>query len=128
MNNHIAIPQEIKEAWNNRKGPIVFTTVSADAVPNSIYATCVSLFENNSVIVANNYFSKTIENIRSGSKGIILFITEEDKSYQIKGNIEYVTRGKAFDDMKSWNPERLPGHGAAIVKVEEIFSGAEKLA
>lgn len=127
MSNSIIIPQDIKEAWNNKKGPIVFTTVSADAVPNSIYATCVSLYEDNSVIVANNYFGKTMENIQSGSKGIILFITEEDKAYQIKGRIEYVTSGKVFDNMKSWNPERLPGHGAAIIKVEEIFSGAKKL-
>lgn len=127
MDSTITIPQEIKEAWANKKGAIVFTTVSTDAVPNSIYATCVSLYEDNSVIVANNYFSKTMENINSGSKGTILFITEDDKAYQIKGSIEYVVSGKVFDNMKSWNPTRLPGHGAAIVKVEEIFSGAEKL-
>nr|WP_320120255.1 pyridoxamine 5'-phosphate oxidase family protein [uncultured Marinifilum sp.] len=128
MNNKLTIPQNIQEAWNNRKGPIVFTTVSENTVPNSIYATCVSLFENNSIIVANNYFDKTIKNINTGSKGVILFITNDDKAYQLKGSIEYYTEGKAFDDMKKWNPERLPGHGAAILKVEEIFSGAEKLA
>lgn len=128
MNNKLTIPQNIQEAWNNRKGPIVFTTVSENTVPNSIYATCVSLFENNSIIVANNYFDKTIKNINNGSKGVILFITNDDKAYQLKGSIEYYTEGKAFDDMKKWNPERLPGHGAAILNVEEIFSGAEKLA
>ncbi|PKQ61136.1 pyridoxamine 5-phosphate oxidase [Labilibaculum filiforme] len=127
MSNKITIPQTIQEAWNDRKGPIVFSTVSEDAVPNSIYATCVSIFEENSIIVANNFFNKTMKNITSGSKGVILFITNEDKAFQVKGHIEYVTEGKAFDDMKKWNPERLPGHGAAILVVEEIFSGAEKL-
>jgi hypothetical protein len=38
-----------------------------------------------------------------------------------------VTSGKVFDDMKTWNPERLPGVGAAIIAIEEIFSGAEKI-
>lgn len=127
MSNQRTVPQGVKEAWNNKKGAIVFTTVSADGIPNSIYATCVSLYEDNSVIVADNYFSKTKQNINSGSKGVILFITEEDKAYQIKGSIEYYTSGKAFDDMKSWNPERLPGNAAAVIKVEEIYSGAEKL-
>ncbi len=127
MNNQKTIPENIKAAWDNKKGPIVFTTIAADGTPNSIYATCVSLYQDNSVIVANNYFNKTIKNIESGSKGVILFITEADKSYQIKGSIEHVTSGPAFDNMKSWNPERLPGVGAAIITVEEIYSGAEKL-
>lgn len=127
MNKKLTVPKNIQQAWTNRKGPIVFTTVSKDTVPNSIYATCVSLFEENSIIVANNYFDKTIKNINSDSKGVILFITNEDKAYQLKGSIEYYTEGKAFEDMKKWNPERLPGHGAAVLNVEEIFSGAEKL-
>lgn len=121
------MPEGIQQAWNDRKGPIVFTTVSADGVPNSIYATCVSLYQENSIIVANNYFSKTMKNIEAGSQGVILFITEEDKAYQIKGSIEHVTEGPVFDNMKSWNPERLPGVGAAIIAIEEIYKGAEKL-
>ena len=128
MTQKITIPQQVKEAWENKKGAIVFSTVSADGVANSIYATCVSLYQENSIIVANNYFSKTMQNIEAGSKGVILFITEDDKAYQIKGSIEHVTSGPAFDNMKSWNPERLPGVGAAVVAIEEIYSGAEKLA
>ncbi len=127
MSNQKTIPQEIKKAWENKKGPVVFTTVSADSEPNSIYATCVSLYQENSIIVANNYFDKTIKNIEAGSLGSILFITGDDKAYQIKGSIEHVTNGAAYDNMKSWNPERLPGVGAAIIAIEEIYCGAEKL-
>ncbi len=121
------MPDSIKQAWNNRKGAIIFTTVSENAIPNSIYATCVSLFEDNKIIVANNFFDKTLKNILSGSNGTILFITNDDKSFQMKGNIKYATDGKAFDDMKRWNPSQHPGHGAAVLKIEEIYSGAEKL-
>ncbi len=28
---------------------------------------------------------------------------------------------------KKWNPEKHPGHAAAALKVEEVYSGAEKL-
>ena len=127
MKNQIIIPQEVKDAWEHRQGPIVFTTVAKDETPNSIYATCVSLFHNNSIIVANNFFDKTIKNIESGSKASILFLTAESKSYQLKGSIHYVTSGEAFDNMKSWNPETLPGIGAAIVEVESIYFGAKKI-
>ena len=102
------MPENIQQAWNEKKGPVVFTTVNADGSPNAIYATCVALYEENSIIVANNYFSKTIENIEAGCKGSILFITEEDKAYQIKGNIEHFIEGPVYDNMKSWNPDRLP--------------------
>jgi len=62
-----------------------------------------------------------------GSSASFLFITDEDKSYQVKGNIEYLTSGPIFDDMKQWNPEKHPGHAAVAVVVKEIFSGSEKL-
>ena len=77
--------------------------------------------------MADNYFHKTKVNIQSDSKGSLLFITESKKSYQIKGSIEYHTSGPVYDDMKTWNPEKHPGHAAAAIKVEEVYSGAEKL-
>ena len=117
----------LKEAWNRHDGPIVLTTTDKQGVPNAIYATCVSKFGDDAIVVANNYFSKTLANILAGSKGSILFITKERKSYQIKGSIEYHTEGAIFEDMKKWNPEKHPGHTAAALKVEEVYSGAEKL-
>jgi len=127
MNNKISIPEEFKEAWKNHQGPVVFTTVASDGTPNAIYATCVSLYKDNSIIVANNYFNKTLKNIESGSKGSVLIITPENTSYQVKGTIKHVTSGDAFDNMKSWNPKKLPGKGAAIISIEEIYSGAKKM-
>jgi hypothetical protein len=68
-----------------------------------------------------------MENIKSGSKASILFITKEKKSYQVKGHVEYSTEGLLFDDMKTWNPEKHPGHGVLALKAEEVYSGAKKL-
>ena len=28
------LPQKVRKAWDERKGPVVFTTVGKDAVPN----------------------------------------------------------------------------------------------
>ena len=122
-----ALPEKVSKAWENREGPIVLSTVDGDGIPNSIYATCVSKFSEDTIVIANNYFSKTLENILAGSKGSILFITKEGKSYQIKGSIEYHKEGLLFDDMKEWNPQKHPGHAATALKVEEIYMGAEKL-
>lgn len=110
-----------------KQGPVVLTTVSKDGVPNSIYATCVSLFEGNKLLIANNKFDKTYQNILDCDKASVLFIAPEYKAYQMKGCVTYKTEGAAFDDMRSWNSPDLAGHGVAIVEVEEIFSGAEKI-
>ena len=124
----IVLPQIVNEAWENREGPIVFTTVDPEGIPNAIYATCVQKFGPSMLVVADNFFNKTQANILSGSKGSLLFITKEGKSYQVKGHIEYHTEGELFDDMKQWNPDKLPGHAAAALQVEQVFSGGEQLA
>ncbi len=121
------IPENVKKEWENRAGSAVLSTTDPDGTPNSIYAKCVGLYEDERIVVANNYFDKTMRNIEAGSRASILFITDENKSYQIKGSVEYYTEGPIFDFMKSWNPEKHPGHGAAAVNIESVWCGAEKL-
>ena len=121
------LPQEVIQAWEDRNGPVVFTTVDGNGVPNSIYATCVGRFDESVLVIADNYFDKTRSNIKNGSRGSVLFMTNGNKAYQVKGTIEYHAEGELFDFMKSWNPEKHPGHAAAVLRVEEVFSGAKKL-
>lgn len=121
------LPEETSKAWDNHKGPVILSTVNKDGVPNAIYATCVSKYDEQTLVVANNYFSKTMENINAGNKASLLFITSDNTSYQVKGSLEYHTQGAVFDDMKTWNPQKHPGHGAAALKVEGVYKGAEKL-
>ncbi len=122
-----ALPELVSKAWEDRQGPVVLSTVNKDGIANAIYANSVSKYSEELIVIADNYFSKTKENIQSGSKGSILFITSEKKSYQIKGSIAYLKEGAVFDDMKTWNPTRHPGHAAAAIQVEEVYSGAKKL-
>jgi len=121
------LPAAVKDAWEHRSGPAILTTVSEESMPNAIYVTCVALYDDSTALVADNYFDKTRCNILGGSKGSLLFITEDNKTFQIKGTIGYHTSGPVFDQMKSWNPEKHPGHAAAALAVEEVYSGAEKL-
>ena len=120
------LPEEVSKAWDDRNGPVVLTTVDGQGVPNAIYATCVRKDEEG-IVIADNYFDKTRKNILAGSKGSVLFITNAGKAFQLKGAIEYHLEGRIFDDMKQWNSDKHPGHAAAVLKVEEIYSGAERI-
>ncbi len=123
----IQYPEIVQNAWANREGPIVLTTVDTEGQPNAIYASSVREFGDDLLVVGDNYFHKTRANILAGSKGSLLFITKEHKAYQIKGTFTYHTSGPVFDDMKTWNPPEHPGVAAVALKIEEIYSGAEKL-
>ena len=121
------LPETVTKAWSNRKGPAVLTTVDKNGIPNTVYVTCISIFNNDTILIADNFFNKTRQNILAGSKGSFLFITDDEKAFQIKGNIEYHKKGKIFEDMKKWNPPQHPGHAAAVLRVEEVYTGAKKL-
>ncbi len=121
------MPSEVIKAWEDREGPIVLTTVNNEGVPNAIYASCVSKYDDETVIVADNYFKKTKENILNHPYASVLFITKDGKSYQQK-EIDYFTEGSYFEDMKCWNPTKHPGHAAAVIKVQQVFSGSKQLA
>lgn len=122
-----ALPDNVSKAWDDRDGPLVFTTVDGYGKPNSIYATCVKKFSEDKLVVADNYFSKTRANILTGSKGAILFITKDGKAFQVKGSIDYERQGDIYDDMKEWLDPKFPGNAAAVLNVEEVYSGADKL-
>ena len=117
----------LKEAWDRHEGPIVLSTADQHGVPNSIYATFARLLEDGRIVVADNYFNKTRTNIKNGSKAAILFITKEKKSYQAKGFIEYFTDGPIYEDMRLWVDQKHPRVAAAVLHVEELYSGAQKL-
>lgn len=122
-----ALPKSVIKSWKNREDAVVLSTVDTKGMPNAIYATCVRLVGEDTLVVADNYFKKTRANIRAGSPGSLLFITKGGDSYQIKGRIELQTSGPLFDDMKKWNPAQHPGRAAAILRVRRVFRGAERL-
>jgi predicted pyridoxine 5'-phosphate oxidase superfamily flavin-nucleotide-binding protein len=117
----------LKDAWDRHEGPIVLSTADKQGVPNSIYATFARLLDDGGIVVADNYFNKTRTNIKNGSKAAILFITKEKKSYQAKGLIEYITDGPIYEDMRLWVDQKHPRVAAAVLRVEELYSGAKKL-
>jgi hypothetical protein len=117
----------VAQAWENREGPAVFVTVDAAKTPNAIYVGEIRYVPGQGFIVADNYFNKTRANIKNGTKGAILFLTKERKSFQVKGPLTYHTTGPVFENMQSWHDPKLPGVAATLLRIEEAYSGAEKL-
>ena len=123
------LPEIASQAWENREGAAVLTTVDSNGIPNSIYVSCVKKISDDKIVVADNYMNKTRANIMAGSSASLLYITKEKKAFQLKGSLEYKTDGEIFDEMKNgWLDKKYPGHAAVVVHIEEVYKGAEKLA
>jgi uncharacterized protein len=121
------LPENVRQAWADHDGPAILATVGEVGMPNIIYVKCVAIYGDDRLVIADNYFDKTRTNLMRGSKGAFLFLDKTGKSYQVKGATEYHTEGEIFDYMKTWNPPEHPGKAAAVLHVEEVYSGAEKL-
>lgn len=123
-------PEELARAWDEKQGPAVFATTSSHDGPNVIYITWAMPWQN-TILIVDNYFDKTRANIMQGSRGALAFLTRGGSSYQVKGRISYHVTGAACDAMRSWLPTRCPGHGAALLHIEEVYRnhyGAERIA
>ena len=121
------LPQAFLDAWDQSDPRMIFTTVSSSNEPNSVWVICVKKLDDKRILIANNFFHKTLENIKSGSRGALLFIAPEREAYQIKGSLEYYTEGPVYDDMKTWLDPKFAGVGAVILNIEDIYYGAEKV-
>ncbi len=118
---------EALQAWKQHDERMVFTTTNKDNIPNSIWVICVKLINDEQFVIANNAFNKTLENIKIGSKGTLLYIAPERESYQVKGTLEYYENGTIYDDMKKWLDPKFPGKGALVLNIEDVYYGAEKV-
>lgn len=119
--------ETLKEAWELREGPAVFTTVAKNGVPNSVYVLSMKLLSDGRIAIMDNYFHKTRENIKNGSRGSFLFLAKPRKPYQAKGAIEYLTSGPVYEDLRASVDPKHPRVAAAVLRVEELYSGEEKL-
>ncbi len=121
------LPQAFLDAWKQRKPRMIFTTVDTTGEPNAVWVLCVKKLDDERILIANNFFHKTLENIKAGSRGSLLLIAPEREAYQIKGPLDYHISGPIFNEMKEWLDQKFAGVGAVILHVEAIYYGAENI-
>lgn len=121
------LSQEIIDAWAEREGATVLTTVSSEGIPNSIWVMSTGLYNNEHIIIADNYFDKTKANILSTGIASVLFTTKDGRSYQLKGTMSYHRDGPFYDFMMEVTPPKFPRRAAVVLHATEIYSGSERL-
>lgn len=121
------IPQDIQNVFNNDRA-ISFGTADKSGIPNINIIAIKKIEDDETILLADNYFNKTLRNLNENKKATILTKKEEEKKwYQLKGTCGYIEEGPQYEEFKKWvkaKKETLPAKGMVIFKVEHIFNVA----
>ena len=124
------LPEEVKTAIDKAVNVCVATT-DARAVANVVYVSYLKYQDDETIIIADNKFGKTRQNLNTNSKlSFVVLDTDTKKSYQVKGTVTSYSEGEQYQSVVDWvhvkHPQTTP-FAALYVEVEEVFCGSEKI-
>jgi hypothetical protein len=105
----------------------VLATATADGEPNAVPVGAKKIIDDETVLISDQFFNKTIANLKSNARAAVSF-WEGREGYQLKGRVTIETSGKRFEETARWIEEKgnqvgfpLKSKGAVILKIEEIY-------
>jgi predicted pyridoxine 5'-phosphate oxidase superfamily flavin-nucleotide-binding protein len=121
----VKMPPDVRETLEKQK-PVPIATASPDGVPNVVFIGLMKILDDETIMIADNFFYKTAKNLDENPKmSILCYNSETKKSFQIKGSVTVHKSGPQRDELEKWvhgiNP-KLPAKAAVIVKIEEIYN------
>ena len=124
----VKLTDEMKEEFAKMK-IFPFATASKEGVPNVIpIGMCLLQEDAETIWIVDNFFLKTIENLRANPKGAIYVWGPGVKGcFQIKGDIEIIDSGEEYDTMYKMvkaKGEHFPAKFLVKMKITDIFECA----
>lgn len=100
-------------------------TASAAGVPNVVPLRFVRAVDDGTIVMADNYMSKSARNLQENPQlALTVWDSASKQAFQIKGHAETLTSGPVFDETAAWvsaeKPE-LKTKAAVVVKVTNVF-------
>jgi len=125
------LSEEVKTAIDKATNVCVATT-DGGAIANVVYVSYLKYQDDKTIIIADNKFSKTRQNLSLNPKlSFVVLDTDTKKSYQIKGTVTSYDKGEQYQSVVDWvhvkHPQTTP-FSALYVEIEEVFCGSEKIA
>ncbi|MFA5293791.1 MAG: pyridoxamine 5'-phosphate oxidase family protein [Phycisphaerae bacterium] len=118
------LPDAVKKAISKQE-LFCLATSTSKGIPNVVYVKYLKVVDDQTILIADNYFNKTRDNILNNGKIAFAVLDDEKGSFQIKGTAQRLIEGTMFDEVQKWVPEKLPKAAAVVMHVEEIYNGAE---
>jgi hypothetical protein len=100
-------------------------TASKDGVPNVVPFAFLKVFDEETLLLADNFMNKSINNLEDNPQmAVCVWDTENNQSYQIKGIATVFKSGEIFEETVAWVKKIMPElnpKSAVLLKVTNIF-------
>ncbi|OPY25942.1 MAG: Pyridoxamine 5'-phosphate oxidase [Methanocella sp. PtaU1.Bin125] len=118
----VKLTQEIKDTIT--MGTVYFfATSSKGGAPNVVPIKALKVMDDETILVSDQYFGKTLKNLEENPKVAIAYWTDKG-GYQIKGTAALHRGDKVFEDDVAWvhsfSPKLNP-KTAVVIKVSDVF-------
>lgn len=125
------LDEKMKEIFSNQ-GIFVLGTADLKGIPNVVPIGAAKILDDETILVSDQFFHKTLDNLKENPKAAISFWeAEKGEGYQIKGDAAIHTGGKIYEETVEWIHELsekmghpLESKGAVVIKIKEIYSVA----
>jgi uncharacterized protein len=118
----VKLTDEIKESLAATK-IAYFATAAKDGTPNAVPIGAFKILDDETMLISNQYFSKTLANMKENPKVALTFWGEKG-GFQIKGTVTIHTSGQIFTDdvawVKSLKPTLVP-KSAIVMKITGVY-------
>lgn len=117
------IPKEVKEVLE--ESDLVRIGSCSDGIPNVNIVYYYKVIDEGKILLADNFFNKTRENIEKNPKiAISLKAPDESVAYELKGSVKVYTEGPIFDEMREWvlsEEKDMPAKAAVVMTVDNVY-------
>lgn len=118
----VKLTQQIKETI--AMGTVYFFgTSSREGVPNVVPIKALKLLDDETILVSDQYFGKTLKNLEENPKVAITYWGDKG-GYQIKGTATIHKSGKVFEEDVAWVHSfapKLDPKSAVVIKITDVF-------
>jgi predicted pyridoxine 5'-phosphate oxidase superfamily flavin-nucleotide-binding protein len=125
--NMAAMTPRIKEIFDKQE-TVPLATATKDGVPNVIPINAKKILDDQTILISDQFFSKTLKNMQENPQASIT-VWENLEGYQIKGSVTIETSGERFEETAQWiegigKALNLPlkSKGAVIMNITEIYN------
>lgn len=121
------MPQDCMDLVNNTYAAAVATT-DTNGMPNVICSSMKQAYDDETIMISDQYLNKTLANIQAGSK-MAVSVWDDTHGYQIKGSVTYENEGPRYEAIAAQVHEILSSmgydfysKGVCWLHVEEVYS------
>lgn len=118
----VKLTDEMKESLAPMK-IVYLATSSKDSTPNVVPIGAFKLLDDETLLISDQFFRKTLANLKENPKVAISYWGEKG-GFQIKGTVTIHTNDKVFSDDVAWMKEIRPNltpKSAIILKISDVF-------